>query len=45
MHHIMVSRKHKRTPVILVIDDLDIRVVDNLTLVTIGSWSIASTIF
>ncbi len=28
MHHIMVSRKHKRTPVILIIDDLDIRVVN-----------------
>lgn len=28
MHHIMVSRKHKRSPVILVIDDLDIRVVN-----------------
>lgn len=31
MHHIMVSRKHKRTPVILVIDDLDIRVVNKTT--------------
>ena len=31
MHHIMVSRKHKRTPVILVIDDFDIRVVDKTT--------------
>ena len=31
MHHIMVSRKHKRTPVILIIDDLDIRVVNKTT--------------
>ena len=28
MHHIMVGRKQKRTTVILVIDDLDIRVVN-----------------
>ena len=31
MHHIMVGRKQKRTTVILVIDDLDIRVVNKTT--------------
>jgi hypothetical protein len=31
MHHVMISRKHKRTPVILIIDDLDIRVVNKST--------------
>ena len=31
LHHIMVGRPHKRTPVILIIDDLDIRVVNKET--------------
>ena len=31
MHHVMIGRVHKRTPVILIIDDLDIRVVNKTT--------------
>ena len=31
MHHIMIGRPHKRTPVILIIDNLDIRVVNKTT--------------
>ena len=31
MHHVMIGRPYKRTPVILIIDDLDIRVVDKTT--------------
>ena len=31
MPHVMIGRPYKRTPVILVIDNLDIRVVDKTT--------------
>jgi hypothetical protein len=31
MHHIGIGRKHKHTPVILLIDDLDIRVIATAT--------------
>ena len=31
MHHIMIGRAHKRTPVILLINALDIRVVNKTT--------------
>ena len=31
MHHISIGRAHKHTPVILIIDDLDIRVVNKAT--------------
>lgn len=31
MHHIGIGRAHKHTPVVLIIDDLDIRVINNTT--------------
>ena len=31
MHHVMICRPYKRTPVILIIDNLDIRVVNKTT--------------
>ena len=31
MHHISIGRTHKHTPVILIIDDLDIRVINKTT--------------